>query len=220
MTRWMVRTLLAVAAVAAAALAPRLNAPEPRPDFIPPARRLPQTPAGSLVVLVDVSGSMSNRGKLDHARQAVRDLNARMGPMASPTVIAYADRAHVLVAPGEVLDDAQLDLLLSTLSAKGSSNLYDGLRLADTLTASHVQVVVITDGPANAGVVDPARFAQLVGGMGDRSARVSTVVLDPGASSELDALATAGGGWSVTTRHPRDLTLDLRRHLDLSGGAL
>ena len=207
MLRWMARAALAGLAAALAALAPQLEPQPPMCVLTAPPERVAVHGDSEITVVLDTSGSMRNRGKLDHARRAIRELNGQLGGHRSPTVVAFSDDARVIVHPDEVLTDAQLTERLSALSAHGSSNTYEGLATARALTRLDGYIVLVTDGVANAGIVDPKRLAGQAESLSRTGGVLSVAILGDSDASTLTHLAAAGGGQQWTPRHPRELSL-------------
>ncbi|MFN3240759.1 MAG: vWA domain-containing protein [Planctomycetota bacterium] len=147
-------------------------------------------PPCAVVLVVDCSGSMRERGKLDQVRQGLRAFVERLRDDDRVALVAFADEARVVLPPqrcadGEVLDDA-----LQQLRADGNTNLHQGLlrglELLDDTALSDLQrrLIVLTDGIANAGVHDPGRIATEVATRADAAGvDVSTI----GLGANLDA---------------------------------
>ena len=127
------------------------------------ARRTEPRPL-NLTVAVDVSPSMKHRLKLDLARRVVDVLGRQLGPRDSIEVVAYSDKAVVVVprTPGDRAEGIGSRLELSD----GGSALGAGLGLAyERAVASHEtdevsRVLLLADGDANLG---STTLDQLVG---------------------------------------------------------
>jgi VWFA-related protein len=102
----------------------------------------------AVALVVDVSGSMGDAGKLDGARTAARALIDGLGPRDSAAVLAFADTVRVV--QGFTADRSALRDALGTLSAKGDTALYDavaqGALLTKALPETRKILVLLTDG--------------------------------------------------------------------------
>lgn len=210
----MARTLLtlALAALAAAAswLAPRLQLPPPSPDPIPESTDTPvRQPATGWTLLLDTSGSMSDRSKLSYAKEAIYALAAAQVPTEAVRVYTFDERATLVAALGDTSDLPALRRRLDPVQDAGSSNLYEGLRAALSDRGPAGRVVVFTDGPPNAGVLDERALAELVQPYAARGGRLDIVALDAGHDSSLAHLARVGGGVLLDIDRPRELSARL-----------
>ncbi len=114
--------------------------------------------------VLDVSGSM--QGKIHTLANGVAQALGQMRPEDRFRVVTFNNSAReVLPWTNATPANAQHAIsLVKALSVSGGTNLYDGIALglknldADRATS----VVLVTDGVANQGVVNPADFYQLV----------------------------------------------------------
>ncbi len=149
-------------------------------------------------VVMDVSGSMAGRGKIDHARTAAAELAGLMGPEDSFSLVTFSDRANVRVPLGGITD-AGLRLIRS-IEPGGGTNLYDGLQQGlDELDAPDLagvkRVVLLSDGIANIGVTDPDTLARTAGSQVRDGISVSALGLGLDYNEDLlAAMSDAGGG--------------------------
>ncbi len=168
---------------------------EPPPDTT--------THSDHVTVVLDTSGSMSDRGKLSYAKQLVRTLNLRRHGTVS--VVTFSDRAQTVLSADERLDDAELADRLYDVTDGGSSNLYEGLRVAIETSPIGSDVLVVSDGGANAGRTTPDALQELAGRIGHNGGRMYTVSLSPDADGALLPLSRIGGGVHRLVERPRDL---------------
>jgi Mg-chelatase subunit ChlD len=154
-----------------------------------------QRPGRAYVLLVDASGSVTGR-PLATALVTAAALARRLGPDDQLGVVAFWSRAVVLrhvtsTEPAAGVLDALFDL-----KGGDTTDLAGGLRLAlaqaGRAVAAHRDVIVLTDGLANAGD-DPVAVASTGPGAGTR-VHVLALSDEPDAAAACLAVAEAGGG--------------------------
>ena len=179
--------------------------PKPLPDDTPSvAEPLPVDIATNHVtVVLDTSGSMSDRGKLSYAKQLVRTLNRRH--VGTVSLVTFSDRATLVLSADQKLDDAALTDHLYAVSASGSSNLYDGLRVATQSSPAGSSVLVISDGVANVGQTTPAALEAMASELHRQHVRLYTVSLSEDAQSALAPLGRNATDGHRRVERPRDL---------------
>jgi secreted protein with Ig-like and vWFA domain len=116
----------------------------------------------NLVLLLDTSGSMERADRVAIIRQALRVLAAQLQPQDTVSVVSFARTAR-LWADGLPGDQAGATLdKVSSITPEGGTNLEEAMRLAYETALRHFitggmnRVVLLTDGAANLGNVDPA----------------------------------------------------------------
>jgi Mg-chelatase subunit ChlD len=122
----------------------------------------------SLVLLLDNSGSMERADRVQIIREALRVLAGQLQPQDKLSVITFARTARLWVdgisgsKAGEVFEQ------VGGLTPQGGTNLEEAMRLAYATALRHYlagginRVVVLTDGAANLGNVDPDALKQSV----------------------------------------------------------
>jgi Mg-chelatase subunit ChlD/type II secretory pathway pseudopilin PulG len=128
-------------------------------------------PAGrpmNLVLLLDNSGSMERADRVAIIHEAMRVLAAQLQPQDTVSVVTFARTAR-LWADGLSGDKAGGTLeKISGLTPEGGTNLEEAMRIAYETAHRHYlasglnRVVLLTDGAANLGNVDPAALKQNV----------------------------------------------------------
>ena len=175
-------------------------------------RRSTRTPT-DLVVILDRSGSMGGE-KLEHARRAVRELVARLGPEDRFALVTYSDEATLRLPLGAADEPARVQWLraIDAITADGSTNIAAGLDLAlDTIerarSGGHVpRAILISDGLANRGDASPEGLVRRA----TRAARGEYVLSAVGVGEDFNeylmtALADAGTGNYYYLRGAEDL---------------
>jgi Ca-activated chloride channel homolog len=167
----------------------------------------------ALSLVLDRSGSMSG-DRLDAAKAASISAVERLHPDDVVSVIAFDDQVNVVAPPAPRARQFQLVQQLSDLDSGGSTNLSGGwlrgrqhmeqaLGMLGSLEGSSRRIVLLTDGHANAGIVDPSTLVELA-----RTARamgITTTTIGVGEGYDDDllrAMADAGGGNSWYVERP------------------
>ncbi len=122
----------------------------------------------NLAVLLDNSGSMERADRVSILREALRVLAGQMQPQDKLSVITFA-RTPRLVADGIPGDKAgEVAEQVSGLTPQGGTNLEEAMNLAYQTALKHYlagginRVVLLTDGAANLGNVEPESLKQKV----------------------------------------------------------
>ena len=154
----------------------------------------------SLAVVLDRSGSMSGE-PLEEAKRCARMIVDGLGPDDRAAIFAFDDEVQCFAPLTEGGSKHLLAAAIESIASGGSTNLHGGWRAgADALRAglSHDglhRVILLSDGNANAGIVD----LETIAGEGKELAKagVSTSTYGLGRDFNEDlmlALATAGRG--------------------------
>jgi Mg-chelatase subunit ChlD len=122
----------------------------------------------NIVLLLDNSGSMERADRVRIIREALRVLAGQLQPQDIFSVVTFARTAHLWVdgVPGS--QAAQVAEQVSGLTPEGGTNLEDAMDLAYQTALRHYlasgvnRVVLLTDGAANLGTVEPEALKQKV----------------------------------------------------------
>jgi len=122
----------------------------------------------NLVLLLDNSGSMERADRVEIIREALRVLATQLQPQDTVSVVTFARTAR-LWADGVSGDKAGETLeQVGGITPEGGTNLEEAMRLAYEAARRHYlangmnRVVLLTDGAANLGNVDPGALKQKV----------------------------------------------------------
>ncbi|HEX8581725.1 MAG TPA: type II secretion system F family protein [Acidimicrobiales bacterium] len=159
-----------------------------------------------IVLAVDVSSTMDQRGAFRHAKDAAQAFVAGGLPSDRFAIVAMGDTATVV--QGFTTDTARLTEAIEDLGPQPGAAIWDGVRKAALLFTDDPQlqanIVVITDGPDTASTTTET---QARGAAIDADAAVFTVGIQGG---ELDTgpyqrMAEETGGRVVSTQEPTEL---------------
>lgn len=115
----------------------------------------------SLTFVIDSSGSMADRGKLELVKQSLELLLDRLTPNDTVAIVAYSDTAWAVLEPTSAADRAWISDGIRRLTSGGSTNVEAGLRLGYqyanyTYSTDRVnRVILLSDGVANVGATGP-----------------------------------------------------------------
>src|SRR6185369_4410647 len=175
----------------------------------PPAEAKPTRDPVNLAIVLDRSGSMSGE-KLELAKRAVETAVDRLLPTDRFAIVCYDDRIDVVVEATAASREAKTNAIerLRAIDARGSTDLAGGLlrgaeQVALAMAPAGVnRVLVLTDGLANVGIVDPAELARHAREL--RARGVTTSTFGVGADFDealLQSMADAGGGHFYFIEH-------------------
>jgi Mg-chelatase subunit ChlD len=156
----------------------------------------------NLVLLLDKSGSMERADRVAIIREALRVLAKQLGPQDTLSVVVFARTARLWADGVPGTQAAALADELAGITPEGGTNLEEAMKLAYEAALRHYlangenRVVLLTDGAANLGDVEPEDLKKRV-----EAHRTQGVALDCfGVGWEdyndnlLEVLSRAGGG--------------------------
>lgn len=160
------------------------------------AERLPL----NVSFVLDRSGSMHG-AKLTYTKKAVNFAVEHLGGEDIASVVTFDSQVDVLLPAEKVAHKDAMMQQINGIYPGGTTNLSGGLLRGAGLVRENVaeglinRVVLLTDGLANEGVVDPGKLVEMVKGLREKQITVST--LGVGSDFQEDLLvdmAEAGGG--------------------------
>lgn len=170
-------------------------------------------PPVSVAFVLDRSGSMAG-DKIELAKQAVDRAIAGLGPDDRFAIVIYDDQIETICRSQRATDKHKADarLALANIDARGSTNLHDGWMRGADLLRKHLaadgvnRVLLLTDGLANRGVIDPDSLAQAA--MNLRRPGIGTSTFGVGADFDerlLTTIADAGAGHFYFIEHAQQI---------------
>jgi Ca-activated chloride channel homolog len=163
-------------------------------------------PPVNLALVLDRSGSMADRGKLEYLKAAAARILDELEPSDVLSIVEYDDRITVLWPAGPVGSPRLVKGLIDGLTPRGSTDLVggmmEGVEQAKSAAAHHIapagslaRVLLLSDGLANRGITDPARIRALVGRAKADGVPISTLGLGRDYDEDLmQAIAENAGG--------------------------
>lgn len=167
-----------------------LTAPEAPSD----RKRVPST----LQLVLDRSGSMAD-GRLEAAKQAIDALLARLDPTDNFGLVTFDSSVHVAVPAGPLADKDRVKHLVRRLYSGSTTNLSGGflrgVQEARRVKDGGATLVLLSDGRANQGVVEPDRLQSIAGAAQGQGVQTSTIGIGLGYDElVMDAVSRGGGG--------------------------
>ena len=129
-----------------------------------PYRRTPM----NLAIVIDKSGSMSEKNKLDYVKRAVDYIIDKLGPDDYVSIVTYNDDVDVLQPSANISEKYDLREKVSDIKAGGYTNLSGGMlegyeQVNRNYSRGYVnRVLLLTDGLANRGITDRYELADKV----------------------------------------------------------
>ncbi|GGP43251.1 vWA domain-containing protein [Shewanella saliphila] len=127
-----------------------------------------QLGASNLVMLLDVSGSMSSNDKLPLLKQALLMLSQQLSAQDKVSIVVYAGASGVVLDGVAGNDFTAISRALNKLNAQGGTNGSQGIQLAYQLAQKHFiengtnRVILATDGDFNLGMTDHQQLVDYV----------------------------------------------------------
>ena len=164
------------------------------------------TPVG-VVLVIDTSGSMRDRAKIEAARAAAKQFVSQKGPNDQIALVAFS--AQPRVVSNFTSDSNLLNGAIDGLTATGDTALWDAVRLGSGLFVEHPELqanmVLLSDGADTSSLASAGDARASVLGA---KASVYAIGLLGGAEFDeggLKSLASASGGQYVATSNPTEL---------------
>ncbi|MCP4571627.1 MAG: DUF3520 domain-containing protein [bacterium] len=167
-------------------------------DLAPEERR-----AANLVFVVDVSGSMGRENRLGAVRHSLAMLLDQLQEGDRVGIVVYGSRGEVLLQPTDVERRQEIRAAIDRLVPAGSTNAYEGLKLAYDMARSNYEadkinrLILCSDGVANNGATTVAEeMLALVRRSEDEGISLSTVGFGMGNYNDvlMEKLANQGDG--------------------------
>jgi len=142
-----------------------------------------ERPPMNLVLVLDRSGSMSERGKLEYAKKAANEIISSLGSNDRLGIVAYSTNVELLY-PIQILEDKRIARnVVNSLYPTNSTNLSGGLikginQIESVLNKDYLnRVVLLSDGLANAGITNISQINKISRRASERGIGITTMGL-------------------------------------------
>ena len=184
-------------------------------ETTPPESRLPL----NLGFVIDRSGSMSGE-KLHYTKQAVQYAAGHLATSDTASLTVFDEAVEVLYPARPLALRDEFKAMVTRIFPGGCTNLSGGLLAGFREVEKNVKdgqvnrVILLTDGLANHGIVEPERLCKKVAGMRKSGVAVTTLgVGDDFDEDLLTALAEQSGGNYYFIDSPDNIPAIFRREL-------
>ena len=182
---------------------------EPEPEFS--ANRYKPN---NVLLLLDVSGSMDDDGKMDRLKSSIRRLVMMLREVDVLTMIAYNSSSWELLPPTPVLQNEAIVALVDSLEPQGYTNGVKGMESAyasleqQLIADGNNQLIIATDGKFNSSKFSEKDAIQLVKDNSDKGVVLSIIGFgeDKEAQRLMRRLAKLGEGSFLQVSSGQDPT--------------
>jgi Ca-activated chloride channel family protein len=159
--------------------------------------------AANLVFVVDVSGSMGRENRLGAVRHCLTMLLDELQEGDRVGIVVYGSRGEVRLQPTDIERRGTIQAAIDGLVPNGSTNAYEGLKLAYEMARTHYEadkinrLILCSDGVANNGATTVAEeMLALVRRSSDEGISLSTIGFGMGNYNDvlMEKLADKGDG--------------------------
>lgn len=119
----------------------------------------------NLVLVIDKSGSMAEDDKMSRVKESLRTLVSKLRPDDIVSIVVFDTESAVLCPAAQIGDGTRIRRAIDSIEPDGSTNLHGGLMLGYREAQKNFRkdatnrVILLTDGIANVGTVDPSKIA-------------------------------------------------------------
>lgn len=181
----------------------------------------------TIAVVIDASASMAG-AKLNAAKQAAIRFVELLGPSDKLAIVSFSDDVIVHAQGISCDEQGKKDAInaLTSLKERSMTNLSAGwlqgsecvARLINQTGSDDGWVMVLTDGLANTGIIDPEELTRHASALLARGIGSSVVAIgDEYSTDQVKAIAFGGGGRYHHGNHPDEIVELLQGELELSG---
>ncbi|MCF8275745.1 MAG: DUF1573 domain-containing protein [Flavobacteriales bacterium] len=168
----------------------------------------------NVLLLLDVSGSMNDDGKMDKLKSSIRRLVMMLREVDVLTMIAYNSDSWELLPPTPVKDNLAILALVDSLEPFGYTNGVKGMETAyeslekQLIQGGNNQLIIATDGKFNSSKFSEKDAIQLVKDNSDKGIVLSIIGFgeDKEAAKMMNKLAEMGDGNFLQVRDDEDPT--------------
>jgi Mg-chelatase subunit ChlD len=155
----------------------------------------------NLALVIDKSGSMAEADKISRVKSALLALVSQLRDTDTLSIVVFDTEAQVLLPARSLADRGYVRRLIRDIAPGGSTNIHEGLMLGYQEARKNYRkdatnrVILLTDGIANRGEINPEKIAQDSLRFNDQGIDLSTIGVGQDLNKDLlRELAKSGRG--------------------------
>lgn len=155
----------------------------------------------NLALVIDRSGSMAEGDKMSRVKDSMRTMIGKLRPNDIVSIVVFDTDASVLFPAARIGDGRAVLGAIDCIQPNGSTNLHAGLMMGysearkNYLKDATNRVILLTDGIANVGVIDPTKIAAESSEVNGTGIDLSTIGVGLSLNNDLlRTLAKSGRG--------------------------
>jgi Mg-chelatase subunit ChlD len=155
----------------------------------------------NLALVIDKSGSMSESDKMSRVKESLRAMIDKLRPDDVVSLVVFDSEAEVLFPAARIGNGTEIRQAIDCLEPDGGTNLHSGLMLGYKEAQKYYRkdstnrVILLTDGIANVGVIEPSRISAESSEFNGQGIDLSTIGVGLSLNNELlRSLAKSGRG--------------------------
>lgn len=159
----------------------------------------------NIVLLLDVSGSMSGETKIELMKKAMILMTENFNPDDTVSIVTYSNKTKVVIDGMTMGENAsEIKRKINELNANGGTNGSGGIQKAYEVAKSHFiedgnnRVILATDGDFNIGISNAGELKEFISTKRDDGIYLTCIGLGNGydySMSTMEALAKSGNGY-------------------------
>jgi Ca-activated chloride channel homolog len=155
----------------------------------------------NLALVIDKSGSMAESNKMSRVKESLRIMVDKLSPNDIVSLVVFDSTAQVLFPATRIGNGYEIKQAIDCLEPNGGTNLHSGLMLGykeaekNFRKDSTNRVILLTDGIANVGVIEPSRISAESSEFNGQGIDLSTIGVGQDLNNDLlRNLAKSGRG--------------------------
>ncbi len=176
----------------------------------------------NLSMVLDRSGSMADKGKLEYSKEAAKILVDKLASTDHLAIVEYDDVVTVMYPSAPVEAPDLIKRLIDGLKPRNNTNLTGGMmkgvdEVKKGINGDYIhRVILMSDGLANQGIVNPVEIRNLVRETKAQNIRISTMGLGSDFNEDLmKMIAENSGGNYYFIENPEQMRRIYERELDI-----
>lgn len=159
----------------------------------------------NIVLLLDVSGSMSGTTKIDLMKKAMIQMAENLNPDDTISIVTYSNKTKVVIDGMTMRANAtEIKRKIGDLRADGGTNGSGGIQKAYEIAKKHFiedgnnRVILATDGDFNIGISNPGELKEFISAKRDDGIYLTCIGLGGSydySIATMEALAKSGNGY-------------------------